>query len=128
MDGFNDYLNKLKEINDRKDKQIEYLQAELKKVKDEKFKDAQLKEMQETVERAKRELRQGFPISDAQNEKIVNWQQKHIRKKHWDPINNCECGAGACGGRFVYEFLPTGIGTFITCKCSCGEKFEIDDI
>ena len=137
-DFFDNFLNKdnnfdkcletMKKINDSKNKRIKFLENQVNELKDKQSKDKEIQKMKKYVEKAQRELRQGFPISDEQNKQISDWMSKHIREKHWDKKHNCESYCGAAGGRFIYQFLPTGIGTFITVKCSCGEKFEIEDL
>lgn len=64
-----------------------------------------------------------FTITDEMEKEIEAWQEWHIAEKHIVlPFG------GAIGGRFSYEFCPTGIGTVGTCVCSCGEKFVFDEI
>lgn len=126
--NFDECIENMRKINDYKDKRIEYLEKQVEELKDKQFKDKEIQKMQKFVEKAQRELRQGFPISDEQNKQITDWQLKHIREKHWDKKHDCEAYCGAACGRFIYQFLPTGIGTFITCKCSCGAKLEIEDL
>ena len=45
----------------------------------------------------------GFPISEKESKKIKEWMDKQMEK-------NPSTG-GTIGGRFRYEFIPTGIGT-----------------
>ena len=44
---------------------------------------------------------------------------KKFRKQHED----CLCGFD--GGQFEYSFVPTGMGTLISVKCSCGQTLEL---
>jgi hypothetical protein len=61
-----------------------------------------------------------FEIPEDQIERLETW------KKH-----ECECKdpskQGAIGGRFTYEFIPTGIGVFVTVKCMCGSHIHLTD-
>lgn len=101
---------------------VSRLQEENEKLRTEAFKDEELQRMQERLDEAQEDLRRGFPISKTTNKKIMDWCEQHERLKHWDYKNNCPISSGAIGGRFSYSFIPTGIGTLVTCKCCCGES------
>lgn len=64
-----------------------------------------------------------FVINDKEWQNTLEWQNKHLAEAH--PILSA---GGAIGGRFSYEFIPTGIGTIGKCKCSCGESFTFAEI
>lgn len=103
---------------------VSRLQEENEKLKTEVFKDEELKRMKERLDTAQEDLRRGFPISKITDKKIMAWCEQHERQKHWDSKNNCPTSSGAIGGRFSYSFIPTGIGTLVTCKCCCGESIS----
>ena len=46
---------------------------------------------------------------------------KKFRRRH----EACFCGSA--GDKYVYEFIPTGLGTVITVTCSCGKKLGLGD-
>ena len=53
-----------------KDKQIEYLQKENNRLKDEHYKDEELKRLQEKIENLQGDCMRGFPINKDKQEKI----------------------------------------------------------
>ena len=71
-----------------------------KEIKDEKWADKRLQEMNEKLEKMRREYYRGFPITDEEQKKIDEWLVNH---RHY---------GGAIGGSHTYEFSPTSIGTF----------------
>ena len=81
----------------------EYLKNELERVKSDKFKDEELAKMKSAYEKMKAEYYRGFAISEDEDDLIKEWE-KHMIEKY--PANS-----GAIGGRFHYEFVPTGVGT-----------------
>lgn len=106
--------NEIVDENNRLRERIEYLESE-------KFKDVEIQKYKDAAERARKEADNGFPVPEYIMKKINKWQDEHVKKKHWDSSHNCEANCGAIGGRFIWEFQPTGIGTLISCKCGCGE-------
>lgn len=64
-----------------------------------------------------------FRVYPGEAEKIIVWQEKHIKEKH-----NGKSYAGAISGRFSYEFTPTSLGDIAVVKCSCGAEFCFRDI
>lgn len=82
----------------------EWLQEENNKLKSDAYKDEELKKMKERYDSMKDGYYRGFPISEEENKKINEWINK-ISKEY--PANE-----GAIGGRFTYEFIPTGVGTY----------------
>ena len=67
---FDEHLKMLKEKYDRECKCSEYLREELNKVKDESFKDSELKKMKQELETMRKEYYRGFPISKSEEERI----------------------------------------------------------
>ena len=83
--------------------QNDYLRKEIEKVKSEKYADEELSKMKSDYEKMKADYYRGFPISEKESKKIKEWMDKQMEK-------NPSTG-GTIGGRFRYEFIPTGIGT-----------------
>ena len=92
-----------------KSKRIEYLEQQVKELKDEHYKDKRLQEMSEKLEQVRADARRGFPLSVEESNAITAWKAKHDTLRH----NNPKQYHGASGGGYSYEFYPTGIGTFI---------------
>ena len=102
----NDIKSTLQEVYDHyRALQIknEYLNKEIEKVKSEKYAEEELSKMKSEYEKMKSDYYRGFPISEEEGKKIKEWMDKQIKKN--------PSSGGAIGGRFRYEFIPTGIGT-----------------
>lgn len=108
-------------------KRNEELVKENDELKDAHYKDKEIKRLKEENEKLLEENRLGFPISKEEMDKINDWEDKHIKAKHWDNIHNRPKSFGAIGGNFTYKFIPTGIGVFGSVKCSCGECFDFQE-
>ena len=67
---------------DTYEKRIKYLGEENKKLKEEHYKDSEMQRMEAELEKAKDDLHRGFPISKEEEEKIKEWQLKHDAEKH----------------------------------------------
>lgn len=120
------YENNLRYLFDSQKQTIESLRKRIEELEDEKFQDKEIQKLQNENEKLRKEMRNGFPISEEIDKKINKWQENHIKEKHW--AGDRPKSFGAIGGNFVYEFIPTSIGTIITCKCCCGEKITINDM
>jgi len=110
------------EMYNTQKRNIETLIEENKKLKEEKYKDTELAHMKAECDRMKEDYYRGFPISEEEYEKALNWMDDHEATKH----TRCKGlpRGGAIGGSYQWIFTPTSIGTFGTIKCSCGEKFN----
>lgn len=108
------------------EEKIEYLREEIKRLKDENWKDNELQSMKEQYDKMREDYYRGFPISKEEKEKINAWINKHEEEKHPRSKMDCPRG-GAIGGCYSYHFVPTSIGTFGTIECTCGEKFEFQE-
>lgn len=61
-------------------------------------------------------------ITEEMYKKIDKWYETHNQGK-------CASGYhGAIGGNITFEITPTSIGNFITVKCSCGAKLELNEV
>lgn len=124
-----EYLDIIREQIKKKDKQIEFLHEEVRKLKEEYSKDEEIQKMQAHVDRLQKECRLGFPISEKEHEAIEEWKKKHDKEVHGLTTDNERMRAGgAIGGRFQYSFVPTSIGIIGTVKCDCGAEFVFQDI
>lgn len=99
----------------------DYLRKENERLKSEVYKDEELAKMKSEYDRMKEDYFRGFPISEEEHKKINEWIDEQM-KKHPGI-------GGAIGGRFTYEFLPTGIGTAGTIIDGfTGEKFNFQEL
>ena len=119
FDELKDTVNKRINAYETRNK---YLLDENKALKDEHYKNNEIQRLKQENDELRESLHRGFEISKSEDAKIIAWQKKHIEEKHGG-----NSYAGAIGGRFSYEFTPTGIGTFGTCKCICGDTFDFQE-
>jgi argonaute-like protein implicated in RNA metabolism and viral defense len=116
------YINKCNE-------RIRLLEDEVAKLKSDHYKDDELKNMQSELKRMRADYYRGFPISEEESQAIVDWKREHDLKKHHLSTPELRMKAeGVSGGRYTYTFIPTSIGISGTIKCSCGAKFEFQQI
>ena len=102
--------NRVVKAEDERDKALKQL-AEYNK-------DDQIAKLLEENEKLKAREYQSFIITPEERDAINSWKEKHIQEKH-----SGNDYAGAIGGRYTYEFIPTSIGTIGYIKCHCGEEF-----
>lgn len=112
-----------------RDKRIKYLEEENKKLKDEAFKDEELKRMQEKLKRTSDALTNSFQISKKEWDKIHEWKKQHEADVHGlHTLKERISAHGAAGGGYSYEFHPTSIVTFGSVVCDrCGAKFQFQE-
>jgi len=71
-----------------------------------------------------------FDLTSDQWKQFNEWKNKHDDVCKFSPRNNRgnpSSPTGAIGGRFTYEFTPTGLGTCVWVSCLCGEKVDLTD-
>lgn len=99
---------------------IEHLSVENEKIKSETFAQEELQKAIAEKEEMRKDYFRGFPISESEKEAIDKFIKEH-EKVHLG-------GHGVSGGKYIYEFCPTGVGTVGKVRCSCGESFIFQDI
>ena len=77
---------------------VESLKKENAELKSEHYKDEQLSNMKDKLNKMEKDYYRGFPISKEEEEQINKFQDKY--RKYY----------GAIGGAFTYKFTPTSIG------------------
>lgn len=90
----NDLLKRLRQL----ELSVENLKKENAELKSEHYKDEQLSNMKDKLNRMEKDYYRGFPISEEEEEQINKFQDKY--RKYY----------GAIGGAFTYKFTPTSIG------------------
>lgn len=90
----NDLLKRLRQL----ELSVESLKKENAELKSEHYKDEQLSNMKDKLNKMEKDYYRGFPISKEEEEQINKFQDKY--RKYY----------GAIGGAFTYKFTPTSIG------------------
>ena len=112
-----DVKEMLQELSDK----IELMQEDhddlvesYRKLKDEKFKDEEIKRLKEELDFYQRNTL--VTLSDKQRENARCFQKEHYE--------NCETGMMS----FKYTIIPTGIGNVVEIRCpKCGEILDLTD-
>lgn len=124
----NDCIRAIQCRNADNEKRIKYLEEENKKLKEGHYKDDEMQEMKKTLDKMYNDYWRGFPISEEENKAIENWKKEHDEKVHGYTKEMRMKAEGVSGGRYSYHFVPTALGTSGVIKCSCGAKFEFQEI
>lgn len=90
----NDLLKRLRQL----ELSVENLKKENAELKSEHYKDEQLSNMKDKLNKMEKDYYRGFPISKEEEEQINKFQDKY--RQYY----------GAIGGAFTYRFTPTSIG------------------
>ena len=118
---------KIRNMDDRD--YIRRLEKENNELKNHAYKDKELAEMRDNLNKMKGEYYRGFPISEDEEHKINEWIEKHEREVHGIKTYEDKLAShGCCGGGYTYEFVPTSIGTVGTVRCNCGAEFTFQEI
>ena len=129
MNDVEQALDAIKREFNYQNARIIYLQDQNKKLKEEHYRDTELQKMKEELDKVKADMYRGFPITEEEEKRIREWQDKHDAEVHGLKTLKEKVHAGGCiGGRYSYEFIPTSIGVIGTVKCSCGKKFTFQDL
>lgn len=99
----------------------EYLKKENERLKSETYKDEELSKMKSEYDKMKSDYYRGFPISEKEDKKINEWIKSQQEKVPGI--------GGAAGGRFTYQFTPTGLGIAGTIIDGfTGDKFTFQEL
>lgn len=97
------------------------LRKENERLKSETYKDEELSKIKSEYDKMKSDYYRGFPISEEEDKKINEWIEKQMEKVPGI--------GGASGGRFTYQFTPTGLGTAGTIIDGfTGDKFTFQEL
>lgn len=57
-------------------------------------------------------------------------EQEQIALKEFLDTHKCYADnvQAAIGDRYTYHFVPSGIGTFVSISCPCGERKTLSDL
>lgn len=109
----NDLLKRLRQL----ELSVENLKKENAELKSEHYKDEQLSNMKDKLNKMEKEYYRGFPISKEEETQINKFKDKYRNKYH-----------GAIGGAFTYKFTPTSIGIAGEVIAPNGESFTFKEL
>lgn len=121
-------LRAIRVRNHDNENRIKYLEEENKKLKEDNYKDTELQNIKQQLEKMKKDYWRGFPISEYEENTIENWKKKHNEEVHGYTKEMRMKAEGVSGGRYSYHFVPTALGTSGIIRCSCGAEFEFQEI
>lgn len=112
-------VDDLKHILDYYENTTKYLRDKIANMESDSYKDDLVASLKKERDKAVKELRNGFYITDEEKEAIDKWKKNH----------DCTIKGpgGAIGGKYTYKFVPTSIGEFGTIECACGKEFSFRD-
>lgn len=101
------------------EEKIEVLKEENKKLKEGVWEKEEVAALENQWRIMKEEWARGFPLTEAEEDSIINWKKRHIEQEH-----NGKPSRTAIGGQFAYIFTPTSIGIVGEVTCTCGASME----
>ena len=68
-----------------------------------------------------------FTINDKQQKKLSKWLKTHNELCSLSNKNLGMDKTPTIGGRLTYCFTPTGLGSHLVVKCTCGKEIDLTD-
>ena len=108
---------------EEQEEKIEALKEENKKLKEGVWEKEEVAALENQWKVMKEEWARGFPLTEAEEDNIINWKKRHIEQEH-----NGKLSRTAIGGQFTYAFTPTSIGIAGKVTCTCGAGYVFRDL
>ena len=107
-----DVLKRIGKQYEEQEKEIKELKNKLNEYDAEVAKSETIQLMKHKIAQMHKKYYQTFYLTKEEHEEVREWMKNHNALIHKN------IGSGAIGGRYSYEFCPTGIGTFPTIYCN----------
>lgn len=114
---FDELLEMLKNKYERLELHKERVEKENEQHRNEIYEKEYVSKLREENKRLKEDYHRGFPISKEEKEAINNWANEHYKTCPYKRA-----------GYYSYHFHPTPLGVSGSVECSCGAKFEFQEI
>lgn len=115
LNTFDELIESLKQKYKRLEIINENLKEENEQHRNKTYEKGYVSKLREENKRLKEDYYRGFPISKKEKEAINKWKTEHY--KTCNRIGGCS-----------YHFYPTDLGVAGVIQCSCGAKFEFQEI
>lgn len=115
LNTFDELIESLKQKYKRLEIINENLKEENEQHRNETYEKDYVSKLREENKRLKEDYYRGFPISKKEKESIDKWIDEHYKT------------CNRIGG-YSYHFYPTELGVAGIVQCSCGAKFEFQEI
>lgn len=115
LNTFDELIKSLKQKYKRLEIINENLRKENEQHRNKTYEKDYISKLREENKRLKEDYYRGFPISKEEKEAINKWATEHY--KTCSRIGGCS-----------YHFYPTELGVAGVVQCSCGAKFEFQEI
>ena len=115
LNTFDELIESLKQKYKRLEIINENLKEENEQHRNKTYEKGYVSKLREENKRLKEDYYRGFPIRKKEKEAINKWKTEHY--KTCNRIGGCS-----------YHFYPTDLGVAGVIQCSCGAKFEFQEI
>ena len=115
LNTFDELIESLKQKYKRLEIINENLKEENEQHRNKTYEKGYVSKLREENKRLKEDYYRGFPINKEEKEAINKWKTEHY--KTCNRIGGCS-----------YHFYPTDLGVAGVVQCSCGAKFEFQEI
>lgn len=116
LNTFDELIESLKQKYKRLEIINENLREENEQHRNKIYEIGYVSKLREENKRLKEDYYRGFPISKEEKEAINKWADEHYKTCSYKRVG------------YGYHFYPTPLGVSGSVQCSCGAKFEFQEI